>query len=57
MAESERIALERGFRQMNLSVHPTNTQAVRFYERQGWERVLQDGVWKGQMRKQIAHST
>lgn len=53
MAESERIALARGFRQMNLSVHPTNTQAIRFYEGLGWERVTQDGVWTGQMKKQI----
>jgi ribosomal protein S18 acetylase RimI-like enzyme len=53
MAESERIALERGFRDMNLSVHPTNMQAIRFYEGLGWERVTQDGVWQGQMKKRI----
>jgi ribosomal protein S18 acetylase RimI-like enzyme len=54
MAQSESIARARGFSQMDLTVHPENEQALRFYERLGWERIVRDGVWGGGMRKPLA---
>lgn len=55
MNDVEREALARGFTRMQLTVHPTNTQAVAFYERCGWEHVNDDaGVWQGRMIKVIA---
>jgi ribosomal protein S18 acetylase RimI-like enzyme len=54
MRRSEEIAIERGFRTMDLTVHPENEQAVRFYERRGWERRVRDGGWDGVMTKRLA---
>ena len=54
MSDVEREALARGFTRMQLTVHPTNMQAVIFYERCGWERVNDDaGEWQGRMVKKI----
>jgi ribosomal protein S18 acetylase RimI-like enzyme len=40
---------------MHLTVHPSNDQAVRFYERSGWTRSAADGEpWNGQMVKLLA---
>jgi ribosomal protein S18 acetylase RimI-like enzyme len=55
MNDVEREALARGYTRMQLTVHPTNLQAVGFYERCGWERVNDDvGEWQGRMIKVIA---
>ncbi len=55
MNDVEREALSRGFNHLQLTVHPTNSQAVAFYERCGWERVNDDaGVWQGRMVKVLA---
>jgi len=51
MAAAEATAVQRGFREMRLTVRPTNEQAIHFYEYLGWERVSKDGVWSGSMRK------
>lgn len=51
MQESEQAALRLGFRAMNLTVHPDNNQAVKFYESLDWEKLTHEGVWKGSMRK------
>lgn len=53
MQEAENRALERGFASMHLTVSPENSKAVRFYEQQGWSRVLEDSKWTGQMRKPL----
>jgi ribosomal protein S18 acetylase RimI-like enzyme len=53
MAETERIARQRGVPEMGLSVHPTNHQAIRFYEGLGWYRVPPAGEWGGHMRKRL----
>jgi ribosomal protein S18 acetylase RimI-like enzyme len=54
MAEGERIARLREFTHMHLSVHPTNTRAVGFYERLGWVRVNESsGAWDGRMQKRL----
>jgi ribosomal protein S18 acetylase RimI-like enzyme len=53
MSECEVIARQSGFRQMGLTVQPANHQAIRLYERLGWERVVKDGAWSGSMSKQL----
>ena len=47
------IALSRGASALALTVHPENEHAVRTYVRDGWERVLEGGEWKGTMRKSL----
>lgn len=54
MEYCEQAALQLGFQLMDLTVHPTNHNAVAFYERLGWERVLENGEWKGRMSKSLA---
>jgi ribosomal protein S18 acetylase RimI-like enzyme len=53
MAEAERIALASGFTRMDLTVHTSNAQAIRFYEKQGWEKDLWNGEWRGVMVKTL----
>lgn len=54
MKRSEESALERGFKQMNLTVHPDNKQAVGFYKKLGWKQWEgQSGIWKGKMVKAL----
>ncbi len=53
MARAETIAVERGFDAMNLSVDPGNSQAIRFYEKLGWSKVLDTSDWTGKMCKQL----
>ncbi len=57
MMEAEGVALRKGFRSMNLTVHPTNHQAISFYERLGWARNLNDGSWSGSMCKALVPAT
>lgn len=53
MRASEDAARRRKYKQMNLSVHTDNWQAIRFYEKCGWERLMEKGVWRGNMRKTL----
>jgi ribosomal protein S18 acetylase RimI-like enzyme len=53
MLESEKVARERGFEEMNLSVSTANHQAIRFYEGLGWQKVLREGIWGGEMIKPL----
>jgi ribosomal protein S18 acetylase RimI-like enzyme len=54
MDDAESAALEAGFDEMRLRVAPDNRQAVRFYEKLGWTRHVDDGGhWKGAMRKNL----
>jgi ribosomal protein S18 acetylase RimI-like enzyme len=53
MEEAERRARRDNFPQMHLSVHMDNQQAVSFYDRLGWERILVEGEWAGKMRKPL----
>ncbi|MCU1370356.1 MAG: acetyltransferase [Ilumatobacteraceae bacterium] len=54
MADAESTARAEGYAQMHLTVHPSNEQAVRFYERSGWVRSTVDGdTWTGQMVKPL----
>ncbi len=55
MAHAESVARIQQFPQMQLSVAPDNQQAVRFYERLGWQRVVKPSQeWKGDMIKPLA---
>jgi ribosomal protein S18 acetylase RimI-like enzyme len=56
MDYSERVALELGHNQMNLTVHPANSRAVRFYEKTGWTRIPSDASWSGAMSKTLPHT-
>ena len=52
MDASEFEARRQGYQQMHLTVHPSNTQAVAFYEGCGWIRSKKDGeTWNGNMVK------
>lgn len=42
-----------GFAQMDLSVYLDNPRAIAFYERHGWQRLVQDGGWQGFMFKPL----
>jgi ribosomal protein S18 acetylase RimI-like enzyme len=39
---------------MNLSVNTENSQAIRFYEGLGWQKVLREGIWGGEMIRVLA---
>lgn len=51
MEEAEAVARRTGFYVMSLFVQPDNAQAIRFYEAGGWEKRIQQGVWRGVMEK------
>jgi ribosomal protein S18 acetylase RimI-like enzyme len=53
MKESEEIARQRGFSEMDLTVHADNHQAIKFYESLSWEKISNNGVWSGGMKKSI----
>ena len=53
MIESEKVAREGGFEEMNLSVNTANHQAIGFYEGLGWQKVIRESVWQGEMSKQL----
>ncbi len=56
MDAEELAAREQGFGQMLLSVSTTNDQAIGFYERIGWSKFKEDGVWNGRMIKPLLES-
>lgn len=50
----EQEAKEKGYLQLNLTVHASNTGAIVFYERVGWIKLLDDsGNWTGSMIKPL----
>ena len=54
MAETEKIAIERGFSHLHLTVDINNIQAIAFYQNLGWQKFLtSDGVWHGSMVKNL----
>ena len=55
MAEAEQIARTREFPKMTLTVDVHNQQAIRFYERIGWEQVSENGIWHGHMEKLLSN--
>jgi ribosomal protein S18 acetylase RimI-like enzyme len=53
---AEEKARDSGYRQMHLTVHPGNTQAVHFYEHLGWQRREGKNHWQGLMSKNLVTS-
>lgn len=53
MKEIENVARQRDFREMLLTVHPDNHQAITFYESLGWEKIPNNGAWEGGMKKYL----
>ena len=52
MDDIEAIALEKKFKELNLTVHTDNFRAVKFYESLGWRKVMNSfGNWDGGMQK------
>jgi ribosomal protein S18 acetylase RimI-like enzyme len=54
MAEAERTARRGGFTEMQLTVQMNNLQAISFYEGLKWGKTLNDGTWRGEMRKPLS---
>ena len=54
MEAAEVKALAEGYKQMHLSVHPSNLNAVRFYEKYGWKKIPTGENWDGKMTKSIS---
>jgi ribosomal protein S18 acetylase RimI-like enzyme len=54
MLEVERIALERCFSNMHLTVSVNNVKAIKFYEKLDWHKVMApNGTWHGSMAKHL----
>lgn len=53
MLDAEAEALKYGCRELCLTVHPENTKAVRFYEKQEWRKLVTAGLWNGAMVKTL----
>lgn len=53
MQRAEGSARARGCREMHLTVHTDNHEAVRFYERLGWQKAPWKGEWVGDMTKSL----
>lgn len=54
ITETEKLALERGFDHMHLTVSKDNNISIAFYEKMGWKKAVTiDKVWRGKMVKEI----
>ena len=53
MVETEKAALKRGHNLIMLTVHNDNLQAIRFYEKMGWEKRQDGKNWEGVMVKRL----
>jgi ribosomal protein S18 acetylase RimI-like enzyme len=53
MAETERVATQLQFRQMDLSVRIDNHRAIRFYEGLGWFKYMEVETWNGVMKRNL----
>lgn len=53
MDDAEKAAVDMHYHQMDLTVNPSNVDAVRFYERLGWQRFAENDTWTGMMIKPI----
>lgn len=54
MIDAEKEARKYGYRQICLTVHPDNQKAVRFYEKQNWQKFYQSDSWNGAMIKNLS---
>jgi ribosomal protein S18 acetylase RimI-like enzyme len=53
MLDAEDEAVRYGRRKICLTVHPANKKAVRFYEKQDWQRFVTNDLWNGAMTKNL----
>ena len=53
MNHAESQARAQHYTEMQLSVLTDNQQAIRFYERLGWQRTFEGDTWKGNMIKTL----
>jgi len=53
MQQSEEVARKNAFREMSLTVSPSNHRAITFYEGLHWVRVAANGSWQGAMKKAL----
>ncbi len=53
MQTAEETAVSSDFKKMDLTVNPSNTQAIKFYERLNWRKVTVKNEWLGTMEKDI----
>lgn len=53
MVAAEEAARAQGFSEMNLTVAPSNRQAIRFYENLGWRKTIRNSTWSGEMVKAL----
>jgi GNAT superfamily N-acetyltransferase len=51
MLDAEEQAIRYGRREICLTVHPANEKAVRFYEKQNWQKLFVKDLWSGAMTK------
>ena len=51
MRDAEDEAVKYGYESICLTVHPDNKTAVKFYEKQNWQRFRQSDLWDGAMIK------
>ena len=51
MSDAEAEAVRYGYESICLTVHPDNVKAVKFYEKQNWQRFRQSDLWDGAMVK------
>ncbi|MEQ1761673.1 MAG: GNAT family N-acetyltransferase [Pyrinomonadaceae bacterium] len=51
--DAQEQAIKFGHQMICLTVNPENEQAIRFYEKQNWQKMLQNGLWKGAMIKDL----
>lgn len=56
LSASEEIARQHGCAEIHLSVYLDNTKAIGLYERIGWQKFIQDGIWRGLMFKRLARA-
>ncbi|MFQ5568403.1 MAG: GNAT family N-acetyltransferase [Rhodothermales bacterium] len=53
MQAAETQAREGGCTTLHLTVNPKNATAIRFYERSGWKKVIEQDGWTGSMEKSL----
>lgn len=53
MFEAERTARRFDFKEMQLTVERSNHRAIAFYESLSWTKTLDQGAWRGEMRKAL----
>jgi phenylacetate-CoA ligase len=53
MHHIEEIARKHSFHEMQLTLDPDDERAISICQRLGWEKVMTEGVWRGEMKKSL----